>query len=52
MHRKVLVEFNATWQGNGTVQDLLIMLDKLAALVSEFYTEAEIVSLVLVLIQD
>ena len=30
-HRQVLLEFNATWQGNGTVQDLLIKLDKLAA---------------------
>ena len=30
-HRQVLVEFNTTWQGNGTVQDLLIRLDKLAA---------------------
>ena len=30
MHRQALVEFNAIWQGNGTVQDLLIRLDKLA----------------------
>ena len=30
-HRQVLLEFNATRQGNGTVQDLLIRLDKLAA---------------------
>ena len=30
-HRQVLLEFNATWQGNGTVQDLLIKLDKLTA---------------------
>ena len=25
------MEFNTTWQGSGTVQDLLIRLDKLAA---------------------
>ena len=31
MHRQALLEFNTTWQGNGTVQDLLIKLDKLAA---------------------
>ena len=31
MHRQALLEFNATWQGNGTVQDLLIKLEKLAA---------------------
>ena len=31
MHRQVLLEFNATQQDNGTVQDLLIKLDKLAA---------------------
>ena len=31
MHRQALLEFNATQQGNGTVQDLLIKLDKLAA---------------------
>ena len=31
MHRQALVEFNATWQCSGTVQDLLIKLDKLAA---------------------
>ena len=31
MHRQVLVEFNATWQGSCTVQDLLIRLDKLTA---------------------
>ena len=30
-HRQVLVDFNATQQGNSTVQDLLIRLDKLAA---------------------
>ena len=30
-HRQALVDFNTTWQGNGTVQDLLIRLDKLAA---------------------
>ena len=30
-HRQALLEFNATQQGNGTVQDLLIRLDKLAA---------------------
>ena len=30
-YRQVLLEFNATRQGNGTVQDLLIKLDKLAA---------------------
>ena len=30
-HRQALLEFNAIWQGNGTVQDLLIRLDKLAA---------------------
>ena len=30
-HRQALLEFNATRQGNGTVQDLLIKLDKLAA---------------------
>ena len=30
-HRQALVEFNATRQGNGTVQDLLIRLDKLTA---------------------
>ena len=30
-HRQALLEFNATWQGNSTVQDLLIKLDKLAA---------------------
>ena len=31
----MLVEFNTTWQGNGTVQDLLIRLDKLAACMVE-----------------
>ena len=31
MHRQALVEFNTTWQGSGTVQDLLIRLDKLTA---------------------
>ena len=31
MHRQALLEFNATRQGNGTVQDLLIKLDKLVA---------------------
>ena len=31
MHRQALLEFNATRQGNSTVQDLLIKLDKLAA---------------------
>ena len=31
MHRQALVEFNATRQGNSTVPDLLIRLDKLAA---------------------
>ena len=31
MHRKALVEFNTAWQGNRTVQDLLIRLDKLTA---------------------
>ena len=31
MHKQALVEFNATQQGNGTVQDLLFRLDKLAA---------------------
>ena len=31
MHRQALLEFNAIWQGNGTLQDLLIKLDKLAA---------------------
>ena len=31
MHRQALLEFNAARQGNGTVQDLLIKLDKLAA---------------------
>ena len=31
MHRQALLEFNATRQGNGTVQDPLIKLDKLAA---------------------
>ena len=30
-HRQALLEFNAARQGNGTVQDLLIKLDKLAA---------------------
>ena len=30
-HRQALLEFNATRQGNGTGQDLLIKLDKLAA---------------------
>ena len=30
MHRQALLEFNATRQGNSTVQDLLIKLDKLA----------------------
>ena len=34
-HRQVLLEFNATWQGNGTVQDLLIKLDKLTACMVE-----------------
>ena len=31
MHQQALVEFNATWQGSDTVQDLLIRLDKLTA---------------------
>ena len=31
MHRQALLEFNTIRQGNGTVQDLLIKLDKLAA---------------------
>ena len=35
MHRQALVEFNATRQGNSTVQDLLIRLDKLAACMVE-----------------
>ena len=35
MHRQALLEFNATRQGNGTGQDLLIKLDKLAAHVVE-----------------
>ena len=35
MHRQVLVEFNTTWQGSGTVHDLLIRLDKLAACMVE-----------------
>ena len=30
-HRQALLEFNAARQGNGTVQDLLIKLDKLTA---------------------
>ena len=30
-HRQALLEFNATQQGNGTVQDLLIKSDKLTA---------------------
>ena len=30
-HRQALLEFNTVRQGNGTVQDLLIKLDKLAA---------------------
>ena len=34
-HRQALVEFNATRQGNSTVQDLLIRLDKLAACMVE-----------------
>ena len=35
MHRQALVEFNTTQQGSGTVQDLLIRLDKLAACMVE-----------------
>ena len=35
MHRQVLVDFNATWQGSSTVQDLLIRLDKLTACIVE-----------------
>ena len=35
IHRQVLLEFNAIRQGNGTVQDLLIKLDKLAACIVE-----------------
>ena len=35
MHRQALVDFNTTWQGSGTVQDLLIRLDKLAACMVE-----------------
>ena len=35
MHWQVLREFNTTWQGSGTVQDLLIRLDKLAACMVE-----------------
>ena len=31
MHRQVLVEFNTAKQGSGTVQDLLIRIDKLTA---------------------
>ena len=34
-HRQALLEFNTTQQGNGTVQDLLIKLDKLAACMVE-----------------
>ena len=34
-HRQVLLEFNAIQQGNSTVQDLLIKLDKLAACMVE-----------------
>ena len=34
-HRQALLEFNTTRQGNGTVQDLLIKLDKLAACMVE-----------------
>ena len=34
-HRQALLEFNATRQGSGTVQDLLIRLDKLTACMVE-----------------
>ena len=35
MHRQALLEFNAARQGSGTVQDLLIRLDKLTACMVE-----------------